>query len=683
MNHESNFEILLMAIWNGWWQGIVLTAVVWLVMRDMPRIGAATRLAIWQLTLLAVVALPVLQRAPGWLMPAPPEPQVSASLSTQVATPQVKANFDKQAAPLSALPPKPLVEIRDREPAEIFLVIALLLAGAQLLRLAIGYLWLRRLKKKSFPAGFGLPGFVTRVAQVRISDKAGMPISIGFLHPMILLPRNMAMQLSATDIEHIILHEAAHLERWDDWFGLWERFLRAIFFFQPAVYFIGREIDREREMACDDWVLQRSGETREYARALSRVAEMASVERAPLLATGAGRRKEIFLRMEAIFDQARNRAPRISGPVLGAAACGLAVLVSQSAPLNHLLSISHFDHRMVNSSDTRRLEIGSRGDIHFAKGNRDIEQLRPGGRFYLELREDGRTQRIEMEADAQGRILRSYYADGMQQRFGAEAQRLLAKEVTPWAMSRGEDINDTLNWLLEERGFDGTLREIRSVPNSEAQRRFLAELLARHSADELAVRRIWRAAQSLDSDEQKKLFYRDGKRVTPQADSLPLIESMNNDEAKAEMLREFVAQGSVARALSVARSLHSEERKEEVLKRAWERVELNPAELASLSEPISRLLASLHSEERQSDFVRQVIASRAPLASVQSLVLERVDAFHSQERTVGFLLAILSRPDLNAAMVDEVSRRGLRLQSADARREIQAAIQKYGVGRRG
>lgn len=686
MNSESNLDLVLMAIWNGWWQGILLTAVVWLVMRDMPRIGAATRLAIWQMTLLVVVALPILQRVPSWLMPSPQAaPTAAATVAMPAATSVASPSQPVAAAQvdLSALPPKPVFEIDNGDLAEVFLVVALMLAALQILRLAIGYLWLRRLKKKSFPSGFGLPGFVTRVAEVRISDKVGMPVSIGFLHPMILLPRNMAMQLSAVDVEHIILHEAGHLERRDDWAGLGERFLRAIFFFQPAVFFIGREIDREREMACDDWVLQRSGESRDYARALSRVAEMASVERAPLLATGAGRRKEIFQRMEAIFDQARNRAPRISGPVLGAAACGLAVLVSQSAPLNHLIGFGRYDHRMVNSSDKRRLEIGSRGDIHFAKGNRDVDFLQPGGRFYLELREDGRTQRIEMETDPQGQILRTYYADGMHQRFGSEAQRLLAREVTPWAMSRGEDINDTLNWLLEERGFDGTLREIRSVPNSEAQRRYLSELLARNSADEFAARRIWRAAQGLDSDEQKKKFFQEGTRVTPKVDSMPLVESMGNDEMKSELLGELIEQGSASRALAAARSLHSDERKEHLLKQAWDSVEASPATLPIIMEPASRLLDSIHNDEARGNFIRAVVSSKVPLANMQQLLLERIDSLHSDEHRSRALLAMLSRTDLNPGIVDEIARRALRLHNAEARREIQEAIQKYGVPRRG
>jgi hypothetical protein len=41
----------LEAILNAWWQGILLTLLVWLVLRDLPRVSAATRLAIWQFTL--------------------------------------------------------------------------------------------------------------------------------------------------------------------------------------------------------------------------------------------------------------------------------------------------------------------------------------------------------------------------------------------------------------------------------------------------------------------------------------------------------------------------------------------------------------------------------------------------------------------------------------------------------
>lgn len=685
MSYDSSFDWVLMAIWNGWWQGIVLTAVVWLVMRDMPRLGAATRLAIWQMTMLVVVALPLLQRVPVWMKGAQQrvvQLPAAAPAAESVVVPVLPQPGSAVAAP--TLPQaRAVVEIQNAEIAEIALAAAGMLAMLQVLRLVVGYWFLRRWKRKSFPSGYGVPEWLSRRAEVRISDLVGMPISIGFWHPMILLPRAIATQLPAIDVEQIILHEAGHLERRDDWFGLAERLWRAVFFFQPAVAFIGREIDREREMACDDWVLAHNSEAKTYARALTRVAEMSQAERAPLLATGAGRRKEIFRRIEAILDGARERTPRLSISMLGVAACGLAVLVSQSAPLNALLGIRRYEHRMVSHSETRRLEIASNGEFRFASGNRDIERMQAGARFYLQLEEEGRKQRIEIEADGQGRIQRSYYADGMYQRFGAEAQRLLAKEVTPWVMSRGENIPDTLQWLLAERGFDGTLREIRQVPSDEAQRRYLTALLEREKADAVRAGRIWRAAQALSSDEQKKSFYWEASRLTPQVDASALVTAIQSEEVKTELLSEFVGRGQALRALDLARSLQAEERKAEILQKAWDWGEGQAAASGVVVEPAFRLLSSFHSEEAQSEFWHRVVGSKVPLGLTRKALLESLDGWRAEERQVQGLLAMLARKDLDRGMVDEVARRALRLRNEEARREIQVAIDKYGVSGKG
>ena len=65
---------------NGWWQGIVLTLMVWLVLRDLPRVSAATRVAIWQVTLGVVLLLPLLQRIP---VPRWPESSVVEKTSAK------------------------------------------------------------------------------------------------------------------------------------------------------------------------------------------------------------------------------------------------------------------------------------------------------------------------------------------------------------------------------------------------------------------------------------------------------------------------------------------------------------------------------------------------------------------------------------------------------------------------
>lgn len=84
-------------------------------------------------------------------------------------------------------------------------------------------------------------------------------------------------------------HELAHLARFDDWLRLLQRFVLAAAGLHPAVRWISRQIDVEREAACDRLVVEQVGDSHGYARALTAVAELtAGVRRtAPLVAPGA------------------------------------------------------------------------------------------------------------------------------------------------------------------------------------------------------------------------------------------------------------------------------------------------------------------------------------------------------------------------------------------------------------
>ena len=128
----------LEAVLNGWWQGILLTLLVWIVMRDLPRVSAATRLAIWQLTLLIVLLLPLLQGLllPLWHDRASWLPTQATPIESTSANPLSEL---RQQQPLAPLPPRPLVEVTESNVAPALLAVALVLALFQLLRLAIGY----------------------------------------------------------------------------------------------------------------------------------------------------------------------------------------------------------------------------------------------------------------------------------------------------------------------------------------------------------------------------------------------------------------------------------------------------------------------------------------------------------------------------------------------------------------
>jgi len=55
----SHFALVLDAVlFASIWQGALITGVAWLALRCLPRLGAASRHAIWLCTLAALVAIP-------------------------------------------------------------------------------------------------------------------------------------------------------------------------------------------------------------------------------------------------------------------------------------------------------------------------------------------------------------------------------------------------------------------------------------------------------------------------------------------------------------------------------------------------------------------------------------------------------------------------------------------------
>jgi hypothetical protein len=105
----------------------------------------------------------------------------------------------------------------------------------------------------------------------------------------------------------------AHLARWDDWTNLVQKLLEAVFFFHPAVHWIGRQLNLEREIACDDWVIFRTGKPKPYAACLTRLVELTGRMDVPALAPGSWTtKKQISRRIEMSLNRSRNYTPRLS-----------------------------------------------------------------------------------------------------------------------------------------------------------------------------------------------------------------------------------------------------------------------------------------------------------------------------------------------------------------------------------
>jgi GWxTD domain-containing protein len=101
------------------------------------------------------------------------------------------------------------------------------------------------------------------------SSLAGVPVVVGYLRPVILVPVGMLTGMPAQQIEVILLHELAHVRRRDYLVNLMQTVVEGFLFYHPAIWWISGVIRTERENCCDDLVVALSGEPREYAAALA------------------------------------------------------------------------------------------------------------------------------------------------------------------------------------------------------------------------------------------------------------------------------------------------------------------------------------------------------------------------------------------------------------------------------
>jgi beta-lactamase regulating signal transducer with metallopeptidase domain len=168
------------------------------------------------------------------------------------------------------------------------------------------------------------------------SDRVQVPTAIGLVNPAVVIPGWVMQELSSDELNQILLHELAHLRRWDDWTNLAQKVIKALFFFHPAVWWIEKRVSLEREMACDDAVLAETARPRAYAECLAHLAEKTLIQRSVTLAQAAlGQIRQTSLRVAQILDANRplgtGRAwkPAVSLVVAFALVC---ILVISRAP---------------------------------------------------------------------------------------------------------------------------------------------------------------------------------------------------------------------------------------------------------------------------------------------------------------------------------------------------------------
>jgi len=258
------------------WEGTVLAICVALCMRCFPRLSAASRSVIWLNVFVLLVMLHIVPSLRGHIGIGQPAHASPILLSSGCAL---------------------LI-------AAIWAVLSMW-RGAQLILSAHR---LRQLVRRSTPLVPDerlralLHGDNGRCAQLCTSPEIERPSVIGFFHPRILLPPTLMERLSPLELEQVVTHEMEHLRRGDDWSNLLQKIGLALFPLNPVLYWTEGRLCAERELACDDRVLQSSCTRKAYAMCLTRLAEDSVLRRKLTLALGAWeRRSELVSRVQRLL----------------------------------------------------------------------------------------------------------------------------------------------------------------------------------------------------------------------------------------------------------------------------------------------------------------------------------------------------------------------------------------------
>lgn len=142
---------------------------------------------------------------------------------------------------------------------------------------------------------------ISRPVKLLLSAKVDVPMMLGILKPVILLPVATINHLSIDQLEAILVHELAHIKRQDFLFNIFQTIVETVLFFNPFIWLISSIIRKERENCCDDMVVASTTDPMPYARALA-ILETNRYEANLGLAVTGRNKKQLFNRIKRIME---------------------------------------------------------------------------------------------------------------------------------------------------------------------------------------------------------------------------------------------------------------------------------------------------------------------------------------------------------------------------------------------
>jgi TonB family protein len=336
-----------LAEWSSWlwpllinhlWQSTLFAILAFLAVLLLKRSPARARYAVWLITsakfVLPSVLLVLLANQAGFEFPSLFTPnQENATVIAQVNEPVGDFYWQDLA-----------VEENVAKYPEIYTALTLVWFAGFIVLLS---LWMKKRRNfaKAMKAGvFVSQGseadalknvqswlFIKREVRLIVSPKISEPGMWGILRPIIVLPETMADHLSEAELDAVIMHEMIHIARWDNLASNLQMFLCCLFWFHPLVWFIDKKLLIEREIACDEKVVELGGAHGIYAASLLKVLKFCLGLRVAGVSAAGG--SNLKRRIEKIMSNEVNTKMALSHRVLIIAVASAVIIFSIAAGL--------------------------------------------------------------------------------------------------------------------------------------------------------------------------------------------------------------------------------------------------------------------------------------------------------------------------------------------------------------
>jgi beta-lactamase regulating signal transducer with metallopeptidase domain len=310
------------------------------------RASAAARHFVWTLAICGVLVVPAASLLlPEWTVVVPMTSSVSttttAARSSVVSLDESVETPLQSAATVADVEPAPAAPRTAAFPwALVVLTIYMCAALGMMIHVLAGQATLRRFVRRA--ADVSDPDWIRLLAEcanrmnvrrsVRLlqSREENVPAALGTIRPAIVVPA-VADTWERERQRAVLLHEMAHVARYDCLTQMLALAACALYWFHPAMWYAARRLRVERELACDDKVIACGTDGRDYAGHLLEIAYSVGGDRAPALAVGMARRTQLEGRMLAAIDGSRNRSVPRRRVRLACAAIAAVMLVAIAA----------------------------------------------------------------------------------------------------------------------------------------------------------------------------------------------------------------------------------------------------------------------------------------------------------------------------------------------------------------